>query len=173
MGSLEMVGIYAVAEQFYRALQGLFRPIYQAIYPFMARERDYRFFFKALVVIILLLCVGVPLAYILFPSILEITAGAEFVASVEVFNILLLVLVANIVSSFFGYPFWVGMGRNDIANKSILYGGIGHFIILMIIFSCMTLHLTTMAWAALITETVILTIRLSSVVKHRKQWLWQ
>ncbi|HPP66932.1 MAG TPA: oligosaccharide flippase family protein, partial [bacterium] len=71
-----MVGYYAIAEKLYQALQGLYQPITQVLYPYVAKEKNIALFkniFKSVVLInIIAICVlflfSDELFYLLFSN---------------------------------------------------------------------------------------------------------
>ncbi|MEE9455422.1 MAG: oligosaccharide flippase family protein [Paracoccaceae bacterium] len=164
--SIQAVGIYTIALQFYSGLQSLFHPIYHAIYPYMARERNSIFLLKVLGMVSCVLIIALPAAYFSFPYILNFITTPEFNGAIDIFNIMLLLLVVNIISSFIGYPFFVAIGKNYIANYSIWAGAIWHISVLFILASLEMITPINVTFVILSSETVIFIIRAIFVFKH-------
>lgn len=169
-GSLSNVGIFFVAEKFYLAIQSLFISVYHAIFPFMAKERDYKLFFNVLKIELLALFVGIPFAYFIFPLLIEKFTTSEFISVIMIFNIFLILLIINVVGSLFGYPFFVGMKKNKIVNKSIFFGSIVHIIVIALLIISNKTTAVNFVLAAITTESVIFIYRLYFVHKTKNIW---
>lgn len=164
--SIQAVGFYTIALQFYSGLQSLFHPIYHAIYPYMARERNSIFLLRVLGMNCCVLIIALPAAYFTFPYILNSITTPEFNGAIDIFNIMLLILLVNIISSFLGYPFFVAIGKNYIANYSIWTGAIWHISVLLILARLEVITPINLTFVILTSETVILVIRAVFVIKH-------
>lgn len=159
-GRPEFVGIYTIALEFYRAMQSMFHPFYLSVYPHMAKKKDYKLFFKLCRYVILAAILITPIAAIFGPKIITFIATEDFSAAIKVFYILLLVFVINIVGSLFGYPYFVALGKNHIANNSIFIGFLFHLVTIAVITKLGLLDPITAAWTLVATELLVAMIRL-------------
>ncbi|MDB0052936.1 oligosaccharide flippase family protein [Ascidiaceihabitans sp.] len=164
--SIQAVGIYTIASQFYVGLHSIFVPIYHAIYPYMARERKSIFLFKVLCLVCGLLVFALPAAYFSFPYILDAITTPEFSGAIDIFNIMLCILLVNIISSFIGYPFFVAIGKNHIANYSIWVGATWHIVVLFILVKLEMITTINVTFVTLSSEAVIFIIRVIFVMKY-------
>ena len=167
-GSIETVGAYSIAEQVYRALQGAFMPVYQSLYPFMAREKEFKTFYASLIAVLIVFMLVVPLAYFLYPAFVTYVSTPEYLSSVPVFNIMLIMLAVNLVSSLFGFPFLVAIGKSYVANSSIFFGFFIYCCLIFFLWTVEELTAENLIVASLCAETIILLIRLAFVFMHRK-----
>ena len=67
-----------------------------------------------------------------------------------------------------GYYFPAALGHEKYANYSIAIGSVGHLILIALIIPMISLKLVVLA--TMVTETIVLAIRIYGVKKHR---LWR
>lgn len=162
------VGYYAAAEKLYFAAQGMYAPILQVIYPYMAKTKN-KIFFKKLFKITTSLNVIFCVLFIIFSGIIvNILFGSNFEESVNVLRIFGIVLIVVIPSMLLGYPFLATFGYQKYANGSVIIGSVLHLALLLIISPFMNIYIV--AGLVLITETIVFLIRLYGVKKHKLWW---
>ncbi|MCX2979601.1 hypothetical protein EYC98_01855 [Halieaceae bacterium IMCC14734] len=154
------VGAYAIAEQIYKALQGIFHPIYFSVYPYMASQRNYRVFFNALALSVGAAILIIPFAHLLYPVFVNLVTSESFSASSEIFDIFLLIFLVNLIGSFLGYPYLVALGENRLANKSILLAALFHVALLSLVYLFYEITATSLVLSVLVTESFVLLYRL-------------
>jgi len=161
------VGYYSAAEKLYTAAQGLYSPLMQVTYPYMAKTRNRAFHKKVLrysLILNTILCGGI----ILFaPTIIGILFGPQYMPSVNVLRLLAVALMVVIPSILLGYPFLAVLGQQRYANGSVIIGSIVHLIMLLAVSAFMNIYIV--ACLVIITETIVLAIRVYGIKKHN---LW-
>jgi len=161
------VGYYSAAEKLYTAAQGLYSPLMQVTYPYMAKTRNRTFHRKVLrysLILNTILCGGI----ILFaPTIIGILFGPQYMPSVNVLRLLAVALMVVIPSILLGYPFLAVLGQQRYANGSVIIGSIVHLIMLLAVSAFMNIYIV--ACLVIITETIVLAIRVYGIKKHN---LW-
>lgn len=161
------VGYYSAAEKLYIAAQGLYSPLVQVTYPYMAKTKNKRFHRKILkytLILNTLLCSGI---IILAPIIVKIIFGATYMPSTWVLRILALALIIVIPSILLGYPYLAVLGQQKYANGSVILGSIVHLMMLIIVSPFINIYIV----AALVamTEGIVLALRVYGIKKHK---LW-
>ena len=165
-----MVGYYTIAEKLYMALQSFYSPIVQALYPYVAKEKNIRLFKKIFYILLVLNTLGILILFFISQDIFNIlftqTIGIE---SVKVFNILLLAALVLVPSIILGYPFLAALGFAKYPNMSVVYASIVHIggIASLVVFDNITIY--TVSMMVVITQTVDLMYRLYGI---RKEKLW-
>lgn len=158
------VGYYSAAEKLYTAAQGLYSPLMQVTYPYMAKTRNRAFHRKVLrysLILNTILCGGI----ILFaPTIIGILFGPQYMPSVNVLRLLAVALMVVIPSILLGYPFLAVLGQQRYANGSVIIGSIVHLIMLLAVSAFMNIYIV--ACLVIITETIVLAIRVCGIKKH-------
>jgi len=133
-----IVGYYAAAEKIVRAVQGLWTPVSQTIYPYFsklynknqekAKKLLVRVFGIAAMVTFLISALGCLSAPFLVPLIL----GKEYLPSIRVFQILIFVVFAVGVNNILGIQGLVSFGYGNKFSQVVIIAGILHLILLFI-----------------------------------------
>ncbi len=163
-----MVGYYSIAEKLYQAIQGLYGPISQALYPYVAKEKNItlykKIFFSVIAVniigVIFMFFLGEPLFTVVFTN--EI--GSE---TIKVFYVLLLANLFAVPSVLIGYPFLAALGYIKDANNSVIMGSFVHIISLSLLAYLDLITIYNVAYMVVLTEITVLTYRISKVYNYR------
>jgi PST family polysaccharide transporter len=164
------VGFYSIAEKLYIALQQLYSPLVNTIYPYMSHKRNIKFYKKLFTLAIL---INIFLVFILFINtneIFKLIFGKVYVESITTFKILLISAVVVVPSILLGYPFLAALGFPKYANLSVVLGSIIHIIGLTILGLTGFINNYSVAFMVLITELFVLGVRLYGVLKNN---LWR
>jgi PST family polysaccharide transporter len=164
----EIVGLYAAAEKLYIAMKTAFSPLGQALYPYMASRANVALFKKAFfgglgAAVILSLTV-----FFLSGDLIELVFGAGLDQSADVLRLYSLIVPAVVASILLGYPFLAALGHEKYANFSIAIGSAIHLILIALLIPAISP--VRVAMVTMVTETVVLGIRIYGVRKHR---LWR
>src|SRR5690554_4881398 len=161
------VGYYAIAEKLYQAMQSLYGPITQALYPYVAKEKNIALFKKIFKIIVASNIFGVLILYFLIEFIFLILFGQEVGAeSVEVFRILLIANLIVVPSILIGYPLLAALGHPYYANMSVIYASIFHFLGVMFLYINDTITIFSVAILVIFTQCVDFLYRLYGVFKE-------
>ena len=129
-----VVGYYSIAEKIYQAISGVYGPINQALYPYVAKEKNIRLFKKIFSLIVLLNVLGVSFLYFFGEYVLYFLftdeVGVETIWSFKVFLIANLVAVPSVL---IGYPFLGALGYAYHVNLSVIYTSAFHLIGLLML----------------------------------------
>jgi len=116
------VAIYSLAEQGYRALQSVFFPVTQSLYPYMAKERDLRFLARVTAGCVVTALTGSLVGYIVVPRLLAWLFAPEWAGAIPVINVFLVAIIVHVLTVLAGYPLAAAVRRFDVANRSVFYG---------------------------------------------------
>ncbi len=165
-----IVGYYTAAEKLYIALQSAYQPLVNALYPYVARYRNVRFFKKifyfatsANVLICVLLIAAAP-------WIIQWLYGSQMAPSIAVFRLLILVAVVVVPSILLGYPFLAALDFPQYANGTVVLGSMVHLIGLTLLAITGHVTLTTVPLLLAITESTVFFSRVGAVMKFN---LWR
>ncbi len=162
------VGYYSIAEKLYIAMQQLFQPLVQSLYPYIAHYKNVRLFTKVFVVVVTLNTFASIVLYLYGEWVFALLFGAEAsVESLEVFGILLVANVIVVPSIMIGYPFLGALGYADIANKSVIYASLVHMAGLGMLFYLDNISIYSVAYMVVVTQSADLLYRVYGVVKYR------
>lgn len=166
-----MVGYYTIAEKLYMAMQSLYGPISQALYPYVAKEKNIKLFKKIFYLVVILNSIGAIFLYFssefIFGLLFTESIGSE---SIKVFNILLIANIIVVPSILIGYPFLGALGFARYANISVVYASIVHLSGLFILSLMNNITIFTVASMVIITQLVDCYYRFYGLYKN-KLWI--
>ncbi|OIP49521.1 MAG: hypothetical protein AUK28_03210 [Desulfobacterales bacterium CG2_30_60_27] len=122
------VAAYSMAEQIYKAMQAVFMPISQAVYPYMVKERNVALIVRLTVGCVCLAVLGAILGYALFPLLVPMIFGAGWGAAVRVLHVFLVAIIVHVAASMSGYPLAAALGRLHVAKRSAVFGSLVYMV---------------------------------------------
>ena len=165
-----MVGYYSIAEKLYMAMQSLYGPITQVLYPYVAKERNIKLFKKIFYSVVGLNILGVVFLYFFGEYIFTFLFTQEIgIESINIFNIFLIANLLVVPSILIGYPFLGALGFSKYANKSVINGSIVHLLGLTILILMDNITIYNVAFMIIITELLVLGQR-TFWIKENKLW---
>jgi len=155
------IGYYAIAEKLYMALQYIYQPITQTLYPYIAKQKNIVLFKKLFWLFIVFNLVMVVVLYIFDYHIFDLLFEQSISAiSLEVFHIFLLAALVVVPTVFLGYPFLAALGYPKYANMSVVYGSLVHLLGLTLLAISDHITLFSVASMVVLTESVVLLLRI-------------
>jgi len=166
-----MVGYYSIAEKLYQAMQQIYKPMVQVLYPYIAKHRNIKLFKKIFTVSVIINILGIILLFFIGQYIFDLLFTTEIgKESLEVFHILLVANIIVVPSILLGYPFLGALGFAIYANSSVIYGSFFHILGLGILVLLKQVTIYNVALLVLSTEILVFSIRLYWV---KRKALWQ
>ncbi len=153
------VAIYALAEQGYRAMQSVFFPVVQAVYPYMARERDVALLCKVAVGSVLAAFGGAIALYFFLPSLINLLFGPGWDGVVSVMNVFLVAITIHVMAIMSGHPLAISLRRARVANVSVVYGALLYAVLAGVLISTGRATPITFAILVVTAETCVLAYR--------------
>lgn len=154
-----MVGYYSIAEKLYMAMQGLYHPIVNTIYPYLSKSKNILFYNKLFIVIFILNLFGVIFVYLFSEEIINILFN---LSSFEVNSILLILVTSSILhvpAILLGYPLLAAFGYPKYANLTVIQSSIIHLVGLGILSLLGMINIYSVAFMVLVTETTVFITR--------------
>ena len=159
-----------MADKLYQAIQSLYNPIVQVLYPYITKEKNITLFKKIFFSAVILNIVGIMFVYLFGEFVLNLVfVNGISNVSLNIFYILLVANVFVVPSILLGYPFLGALGFVKAANESVIYGSFIHFMILLIFILTNNVSLYFIALSVIITEFSIFIFRWHKVL-HYKLW---
>ncbi|MEL7938655.1 oligosaccharide flippase family protein [Pseudomonas delhiensis] len=163
------VAYYAAAEQLYKGAQSFITPLTQALYPYMARNKDVSLFAKILKYTVLLSILGCVAGVLIGKQVLALIFGHSFIDAYPTLILFMLLFLITTPSVLLGYPFLGALGDTKTANRSVIYAGLVQITLLLICY-LLELKLAVQVLATtLIAEAFVLTFRGYKAVQIGKQ----
>ena len=154
-----MVGYYSIAEKLYMAMQGLYHPVVNTIYPYLSKSKDILLYNKLFIVIFVINIFSVFFVYLFSEEILNILFS---LSSFEVNSILLILVTSSILhvpAILLGYPLLGAFGYPKYANLTVIQSSIVHLVGLGILSLLGMINIYSVAFMVLVTETTVFMTR--------------
>lgn len=156
-------GLYAAAEQLYRAAVMMIAPLHQALYPYMARTRDVRLFGRILLVATLAAILGLAVGIVIGPWVVRLIYGPEFHDAYPVLVVFMAIFAIVIPSGLLGYPFLAALGNAAAANRSVMFGGLVQLALLLACYAMGWTQAAETVFTVLIVEVFVIAYRVIAV----------
>lgn len=166
--SLQQAALYSTAEQGYKAGQAITSSIGQALYPYMAKEKNWKIFKKILILTSLSIILGSMIVGYFSEQIITIIFGSIYVDSATTLKIMLVTLFVNSLNILLGYPALSAINKIKWANKTVIIGSIFFIFLLSINIIFNKISSTSIAVTILSVETFILALRLQPLITNKK-----
>ncbi|SHK18244.1 polysaccharide transporter, PST family [Clostridium cavendishii DSM 21758] len=149
------------------SVKSLISPIADSLYPYMIKQKNYKFIKKIIIILTPLICIGVLILYIFAKPIVLLLCGKEYVQAVPIFRVMLPMVVIALPSYILGFPVLGAMGKVKEANMSVVYASIFHIIGLVFLMFINKLTFIIISILTCITETIVLILRVFYIIKAK------
>lgn len=163
-----LLGYYTSAEKLMTTARSAFSPIADSLYPYMVKNKNFKLVKKIMLLLMPVILVGCVILWIIAEPFCVLVLGEEYAASAQILRIFIPVIFITLPTYVFGFPMLSPMGLTKYANYSIFAGTGFHIIGLIALFATSNISGVNLASLTLITEIIILTFRISVVLKNRK-----
>lgn len=162
------VGYYAAAEKLYMAIQSMYGPLNNALYPYMVKHKNIAMFKKIFGTVVLVNCIGIPICIYEATFIMQLIYKGVAVDSIIVFKILLGACLITVPSILLGYPLLGAFGYSRYTNFTVIISSLFHvaMLALLIVFDSITVY--SVASLVVVTELIVLGMRTRGFVKFIK-----
>ena len=158
-------GYYAAAEKLFNAFTAFYTPLNDSLFPYMSGKKDVSLFkkiFKVAFGFNTVLCIAI----IFFSdNIIHLMYGAGYLPAVGLLKIFGLLGFFMVPAILLGYPFLAAMGHPVYANRSVIVASIAHLVLLLLLLPFLSIYLV--GWLLIVTQLVVLGIRVYGVYKHK------
>lgn len=144
------VAYWSVCMQLIGAVQAMYTPITDGVYPEMIKTKSWKFVRKLLMVFMPIVFVGSLFSVVVAPYVLLIVGGKQYVAATQIFRMLIPVLFFSFPAIVFGWPTLGALDKEKQVTQTTILSAIvqivgllgllttGHFTIMWIaVFRCM------------------------------------
>lgn len=158
-------GIFGAAEKLFMAMTIIYTPLGDALYPYMAKNKNLKLFKKIIFFVVLANTVIAFFVYLFSDSIVLLIFGPDFIKSSELLKLFCLLAVIFVPTVMIGYPFLGALGKEKYANYSVVFASLLHILLLVILFNHLTV--SRIVYLLLFTQTIVFIIRLIGTNKLR------
>lgn len=168
--SLLSVGYYSIAEKIFNALQSIYQPIVQALYPYITKNKDVVFLKKSLLYAFVFNLILITIIYFTGDIIVDLLFSDKASRqTIEVLNILILSLIAIVPSMFLGYPFLGALGYAKYVNYASLFSAVAHLLGILFLWSNDYINIYTVSLLVVFSNICDLAYRIYGI---RIEKLW-
>jgi len=161
--------VYGACEKVYQGSLSLTQPISQALFPFVARTKSVRSLSLVIMIIGLPVALFCILVSLYANQIMGIVFGDAYSNSGTVLQVFLAITSINFISLIMGYPAFSAINRVYIANYTVMFGALLHVGFLAYIYSFKEMSAFNVAFAVLLTETIVMLLRVSIFFIYKKE----
>lgn len=164
------VAYWGVCTQAVAAVQAVYSPITDSLYPVMIKRRDLNMIKRMVRIVAPFLVVGCIAAYYLAEFGLTLIGGTGYSIAAPVFRRLIPVLFFSFFSLLLGWPSLGAIDKNLQTSKTTIYSVVFQIAGLIVLFLTDNFTLFSVAVLRSLTEIVLCSLRFSYVVKYRKEF---
>src|SRR5690554_259966 len=162
------VGIYGASDKLFNAFKSLINPFSQALYPYMANTSNTKLLFKLTVLLGLAMLVPASIGFYFAEEVITLIYGIYFIESASILRIFIVTGFFAFFSILYGYPAFASIKRVDLANKSVIWGGVAQALLLLGLILLGMVTIMNVAYAVLGSLIIILGLRLFWFIKYSK-----
>ena len=167
---LNQVAYWGVCIQIISAIQGLYAPITNGVYPHMIRKKDLRFVHKILLMIMPVVTVGCVLCFLLSKTALWIVGGENYVVAYRLFRCLIPVLFFSFPAQLYGWPTLGAVGLVKQTTASTVIAACLQIVGLVLLIVTNTMTLYTIAILKCLIEFTFMVIRIFFTYTNRDKF---
>ena len=168
--SKQDIAFWSVAMQLISAVQSLYSPINSGIYPQMVRDKNMKLVVKIFSLCLPVIVGGTLFAYFGGEWVIVLISGEKYREAVGIFRWLLPLLLISFPSMLFGWPCLGAIDKQKAVTISTVSSAILQIVILVILIVMGHLSLFTIALTRIISEVLLLTVRLFYCYKYRREF---
>jgi PST family polysaccharide transporter len=170
MLSSTQVAYWGICLQIIGAIQGLYSPISDAIYPHMVRSKNIEIIKKFLYVLVPVSVLGSSIVFELSKGILRIVSGSNYEPAASLLRLLTPILVVGLISIIMGWPSLGAIGKQKQTTISTVLSALFQIVGIIILLVLKQFTLTNIAILRVLTECLLAGIRISYTLKFRDEF---
>ena len=170
VNDLRDIAFWSVSIQLVSAVQAMYTPLSQGVYPYMIKHKDLSLIKKIFLIFVPLVFVGTALVAFMSPTLLKIVGGEEYEAAATIFRCLLPVIVISFPVAILGWPTLGAIGKTKHINVATLSGALTQIISLALLYILDCFTVINVAIMRNISEFVMFAVLLAFLIKYRKMF---
>ncbi len=167
---LGQVAKWAVCMQIISAIQGLYAPICNGVYPHMIKQKSLKFIHKLLAIFMPVVTVGCVLCLLLSKTALFVVGGEKYIDSLTItlFRCLIPILFFSLPAQVYGWPTLGAIGKVKSTTASTIITAIVQILGLTVLILTNCFNLISLALLRCFTEILLMAIRMTVTYKNKK-----
>ncbi len=167
INDMEQIAYWSVCMQIVGAIQNMYTPISNGIYPYMIKTKDFKLIKNILLIFtpIIFICSGI--CYIISPTILTIVAGKKYIAASQIFRIFLPIIVMSFPVAILGWPALGAINKVKQTTLSTIWGAVAQLSGIGLLIIANSFTIVNIAILRNISEFVMLATRAYFSYKYK------
>lgn len=166
----EKIAYWSVSMQLIGAVQALYTPIADGVYPEMIKSKSARLIKKILLFFMPIVLAGSVFSFLFADSILALAAGKQYVAASTVFRYLIPVLIFSFPAMLLGWPTLGAINKEQQVTKTTVWTAVFQIAGLAILAVTGHFNLISIAVLRCLTELLLLETRAFNCLKFKAQF---
>ena len=168
MTDLTLVAHWSLCYNIIGAIEGLYAPICNGVYPHMIRERSLKFIHRIMAIFMPIVTLGCVFCFFAAEPALWIIGGEKYTVAADVFRWLIPVLFFCFPVQLYGWPTLGAVGKVKETTLSTVIAAVAQVVGLLALAFSGYLTLVSMAILRFSTEALMMTIRMWFTYRNRK-----
>jgi PST family polysaccharide transporter len=168
---LSAVANWSVCLTLISAIQNLYAPICNGIYPYMIREKRLSFIHKILAIFMPIVTLGCVLSFFLARVALTIVGGEEYAEAYPIFRWMIPILFFSFPAQIYGWPTLGAIGRARETTASTMLAAAVQTLGLVFLIATNRFTLISLAMLRSVTEAILMAVRMAMVYKNKKDFI--
>ena len=153
------------------AIQGLYAPICNGIYPHMIKEKSLKFIHKVLILFMPLVTAGCIFCFFFAETALEIIGGEKYALASNLFRLMIPILFFSFPAQVYGWPTLGAIGKVRETTISTTIAAVVQVLGLLALILANAFTLTNLAILRFCTEALLMVVRMLITYKNRQAFI--
>lgn len=168
LSDLTQIAYWSLCLNIISAIQGLYSPICNSVYPHMIKEKSLRFIHKTLLLIMPVVACGCILCFVLAKTALFIVGGEEYVEAYSLFRWMIPILFFSFPAQLYGWPTLGAIGKTKETTTSTVVAAAAQIIGLIALGTTNQFTVVNLAILRFSTEALMMGVRMAMTYSNKK-----
>ena len=164
------VSFWGVAMTFVSAVQMMYNPIVNSIYPHMILNKDLKVIRNVLFVFVPVIVVGCVIVWFGADLLVAIMGGAKYLGAAPLLRWLVPLLFISFPAALFGWPVLGAIGKTKETTITTIIAAVVQVLGLVVLMVTDQFNLFTLAMLRAATDLLLTVLRLGYFIKYRKEF---
>lgn len=164
------VAEWGVCMQMVAAVQSMYTPLTDGIYPYMIKSRDWKIIRKAAFIYMPIITAGCIFTFVVSKYALLIIAGAEYVSAVPLLRAFIPLLFFSFPAILYGWPALGAIGKTKETTKTTIITACIQVLGLVLLLAVGQFNVINLALLRGATEILLFAMRLTYCIKFKKEF---
>lgn len=168
LSDLTQIAYWSLCLNIISAIQGLYSPICNSVYPHMIKEKSLRFIHKTLLLIMPVVACGCVLCFVLAKTALFIVGGEEYVEAYSLFRWMIPILFFSFPAQLYGWPTLGAIGKTKETTTSTVVAAAAQIIGLIALGTTNRFTVVNLAILRFSTEALMMGLRMAMTYSNKR-----